>query len=224
MSWVSQFVKHNRNFAGNLLKNAAPAAFLIPGIGPGAAALIGGAGSALGRGIQEGGNLGNILKQGVTGAGIAYGGAQGMNALKAAFAPSSSAAGSLASVPGASITPSAAAVQGPGGAALNLTQGLGQAPSMASRVGSALNTGAKAFGAFAKENPTALAMGLQGAGQIGSMGADNAYKRAQTHLLEQQGEQNQQELELQKRRQAALEPLMRALMGQQFTPAKNPYT
>lgn len=222
MSWLSQFVKHNRDFAGNLLKNAAPAAFLIPGIGPGAAALLGGAGSALGRGIQHGANLGNIVKQGATGAAIAYGGGQGLNALKGAFTPSSSVSGAL---PGVQTTPGAVAsaagsIQGPGEAALNLTQGLGQAPSLASRVGSAISGAGK----FAQANPMAVSAGLQGLGQIGTMGADNAYKRAQTNAVNQQTAMSQAELDVMRRRQAALEPLMRALMGQQQGVATNPYT
>lgn len=218
MSWLSQFVKHNRDFAGNLLKNAAPAAFLIPGIGPGAAALIGGAGSALGRGIQHGGNFGNILKQGATGAGIAYGGAQGMQALKSAFAPSSSAASTVAGTP---ITQAGSAASGAAApavssaipdSALGITSPLG-------RVGSAL----KATGQFAKDYPQLFAGGLQGLGQIGSMSGENAMRRAQTNAINQQTAMSQQELEMLKRRQAALEPLMQAFMAQRYTPAANPY-
>lgn len=229
MSWLSQFVKHNRDFAGNALKNIAPLSFLIPGVGPLAAAGLGAAGSALGRGIQHGSNLGNILKQGAEGGAMAYGGAQGMNALKAAFTPGSSAAGTVAqSMPGMSVTPSATApmaIQGPGSAALNMTQGLGQAPSLMSRVGSAAN----GLGSFVKNNPTAAAMGLQGLGQMGSMGSENAYRNAQTDALKQNTNLSKEQYDQQLRRQAAMEPLLRALMGnvqgmsQPGAVAPNPY-
>src|SRR5215831_2114786 len=72
MSWLSSFWDHNRNFLGNALKNISPAAFLIPGVGPLAAAGIAGVGSALGSGIEKGGTWGGALSQGLQGAGEAY--------------------------------------------------------------------------------------------------------------------------------------------------------
>lgn len=225
MSWASQFIKHNRDFAGNLLKNAAPAAFLIPGIGPGAAAAIGGLGSALGRGIQHGANLGNIAKQGISGASIAYGGAQGMGALKSAFAPSSSAAGAVAGAPTTAVGNGTMVSNGNG--AWLPAGGAGASDSAASAgssLMSKLGSGAQAVGKFTKDYPNAIAAGLQGLGAIGTMGTENAMRRAQTNSINQQTAMSQQEAELLKRRQAALQPLMQALMGQQYQSARNPYS
>lgn len=66
-------IDRNRNFTGNLLRNVAPLAGLIPGVGGLAAAGIGAAAGAAGRGIQKGTNIGDILKQGVQSGGSAYG-------------------------------------------------------------------------------------------------------------------------------------------------------
>ncbi len=225
MSWLSSFINHNRDFAGNALKNVSPLAFLIPGIGPAAAAGLGAAGSALGRGIQHGSNLGDIVKQGAQGGAMAYGGAQGMNALKAAFAPSSSAAATLPGV--ASPTPSASgmtSMQGPGSAALNLMQGAPQPPSMLSQIGGALGGAARGAGSFIKANPTAVGAGLQGLGQMGTMGSENRLRNAQADQVQGQSQMTQAELQIMKQRQAALAPLLQALMGQQQRgAAPNPY-
>lgn len=223
MSWLSSFINHNRDFAGNALKNVSPLAFLIPGIGPAAAAGLGAAGSALGRGIQHGSNFGNIVKQGAQGGAMAYGGAQGMNALKTAFAPSSSAA---ATIPGvASPIPGAAgSMQGPGSAALNLMGHAPPPPSMLDQIGGALGGAARGAGSFIKANPTAVGAGLQGLGQMGAMGSENRLRNAQADQIGSQAQMTQAELQMMKQRQAALAPLLQALMGQQSQgSAPNPY-
>ncbi len=66
-------IDRNRNFTGNLLKNLAPAAAFIPGVGPLAAAAIGAGAGALGRGVQHGTNFGDIAKQGAQSGAAAYG-------------------------------------------------------------------------------------------------------------------------------------------------------
>lgn len=217
---IASPVEHNRDFLGNALKNVSPLAFLIPGLGPMAAAGLGAAGSALGRGIQHGANLGDILKQGAQGGAMAYGGAQGMNALKAAFAPSSSAAidGAVPGIQMTSATPAASYLQGPGDEALRLGgQMAQQQPSMLSQLATGAGHAAQGVGSFIKANPTAVGAGLQGLGQINQMGSENRLRNAQAGMTEA-------ELAAMKNRAAALQPLYQALMGQQQGVHPNPYS
>lgn len=79
MSWLSVFANNNRNFAGNALKNIAPLAGLIPGVGPYAAMGLGALGGAVGQGIRKGSNIGDIVGQGIQSGGQA-GAAQGIKA------------------------------------------------------------------------------------------------------------------------------------------------
>lgn len=235
MSWLSNFWSHNRNFLGNALKNVSPAAFLIPGVGPLAAAGLAGAGSALGRGIQKGANVGDILRQGVQGAGEAYlggrlTGGQGhsLAKLKSLFtgggggSPAAQSARELARMPGVQFTPSSNVVQGPGTAALNLgtVGGLGGGgagvsaaanaaagtPAAASRLSQALK--------FTKDNPLAVGMGLQGAGQLASLPAENRLKRAQQAAMEFDTERQREELDRQRARDEALAPLWKLFEAQ----------
>ena len=69
MSWLSSFVDNNRNFAGNLAKNVAPALSFVPGVGWLGAAAIG----ALGQGVQKGSNIGDIAKAGLSAGSIGAG-------------------------------------------------------------------------------------------------------------------------------------------------------
>lgn len=73
----------DRNQLGNALKNISPIAGAFTG-GLGGM-LLGGLGSAAGRGVQKGANLGNILGQGVSGAGMASLGESALGGLKSAF-------------------------------------------------------------------------------------------------------------------------------------------
>jgi len=219
VSILSQFVKHNRDFAGNALKNIAPLSFLIPGVGPLAAAGLGAAGSALGRGIQHGGNLGNILKQGVEGGSMAYGGAQGLGAVKAAFAPSSSAVAAGGGGLGSTAGSAAGSVASPGAFPAIDGSGISAAPlSFASGTPQPgmLHDALSGVGHFIEHNPNTIGQGLQGIGKIGSMGANN-------RLLNAQAGMSEAELQAFKNRQAALQPLYAALLGQQQHVAPNPY-
>ncbi len=64
--FFDQLADRNQNFTGNLLKNVAPLAALIPGVGPLAAAGLAAAAGGLGKSIQKGSNLGQDLGQGLT--------------------------------------------------------------------------------------------------------------------------------------------------------------
>lgn len=204
----------DRDQFGNLLKNAAPVAGMFMG-GPLGAALAGGLGSAAGRGMQHGANLGNILGQGALGAGIAGAGNGGMHALQAAFSPSS-AAGAASSGFGAA----------PGGGWQAYgAQALGNPdPGVLSKLGSGIGSAASGIGHFAASNPMATAQGLQGIAQIPQMGSENRLRNAQANQMEQQAGESAYDFQTRKARDAALEPLRRALMaqiGQSFTPGQS---
>lgn len=216
MSWLSSFVKHNRGFIGNAIKNVSPALAFTPlGI------LGAGAAGALGRAIQPGAKLGDIVKSGVSNAAIGGGARGGMAALRSAFAPSSSAAGTVAATGG--VSP--ASVPGVTSAIPDSALGITTPTTAPAAGGGALRT----IGSFLKDNPNAVAGGLEGLGRLGTMGSENAYRNAETDALRQNTSMNQYELEQKKRQAAALEPLLRALMGQMgtntpYTVAPNPYT
>lgn len=233
MSWLSSFVKHNRGFIGNAVKNLSPALAFTPlGI------LGAGAAGALGRAIQPGAKLGDIVKSGVSNAAIGGGVRGGVSALRSVFAPSSSAAGTLvASGEGAGGAGSASAA---GSAPSAFTSGvdtgsggwmgdtsLGRhAVDAATGGSSGLGGFARSVGSFAKDNPNAIAGGFQGLASLGSMGAENDYKRAQTNALNTNTAMSQAELDDRKRRAELMEPILRALMGNRnaMSVAPNPYT
>lgn len=197
----------NRDQFGNLLKNVAPVAGMFMG-GPLGAALAGGLGSAAGRGMQHGANLGNILGQGALGAGIAGAGNGGMHALQAAFSPSSAV-----STAGEWGSPASGLNAGRAGQAVAQ---LGEP----SRLGSALS----GVGHFAHDYPGAISGGLQGIAQIPQMGSENRLRNAQANQMEQQAGESAYDFQTRKARDAALEPLRRALMaqiGQSFTPGQS---
>jgi hypothetical protein len=219
VSWASQFWKHNRDFLGNAAKNISPFLALTPLGIPGA--LIAG---GLGRGIQHGANLGNIVKSGVSNAALGAGMQGGMGALRSAFNPSSSAAS-------ASFGSGAAPVAQAGQAAANEVPGyLGQAAingadagasaaggagsSLLNRIGSALGTAGK----FAEAHPHTLEMGL---GALDTSGRD--YRNAQTNALNANTSMQQQQYEDYKKRMAALQPLLAAFAGQLQNSISNPY-
>ena len=79
MSWLSVFANNNRNPIGNALKNIAPLAGFIPGVGPYAAMGLGALGGAVGQGIRKGSNIGDIVGQGIQSGGQA-GAVQGIKA------------------------------------------------------------------------------------------------------------------------------------------------
>lgn len=67
--YFDQLAARNQDSVGNLLKNIAPVAGLIPGVGP----LIAGGVSALGQSIIPGANLGQDIKSGVQGGALGAG-------------------------------------------------------------------------------------------------------------------------------------------------------
>lgn len=202
MSWLSSTFQRNRGWLGNALKNFAPVAGALTG-GMGGV-LIGGLGSALGRGVQRGANLGNIAGQGVSGAGMAYGGSKALGGLRAAFAPGSAAAPSVMQAGGEVALNSADDIAGIQGG------NIAAARPIASRVGGA----ARGAGSFLKDNPMAAAMALQGAGDISTAGAQNDMARAQIDALRSQTSESEEERARRRRMEDALEPLRQALLGQ----------
>lgn len=221
MSWVSSFLKHNRDFIGNAMKNIAPIAAFTP-----LGALGAGAIGALGRGIQHGANLGNIVKTGATDAAIGGGAHAGLNALRSAFVPGSSPAATAGGFvsgqagSGGGYMSDAAVQAGRAGA----SAGAGMSSGL-SGLASSLGSGVRSVGQFAKDYPQLFAGGLTGLGQIGSMNAENGLRHAQMDSINQQTHMSQYELQAQQQRAQALAPLLQALMGrmQQTNIAPNPY-
>lgn len=247
MSWISQFVNHNRDWAGNALKNIAPAAFLIPGLGPLAAAGIAGAGSALGRGIQHGANLGNIARQGATGAAISSAGSGAMGLLHgalgggAAGATSGAATGGVQGVSGVAspgqlsgALDAAKAVPGPLSVGLTPSSAVGASgiPGMSPLVAGQGGV-PSAIGAYGGYTPSVGGASLGGAARgIGSFAKDNpsaigmglqglghlATAGPENRLTNARAAQTEWETEQERQRQIALEPLRRALAGQLSQP------
>lgn len=153
MSWLSVFANNNRNFAGNALKNIAPLAGLIPGIGTLGAMGIGALGGAVGQGIRKGSNIGDIVGQGIQSGGQA-GAVQGIKAgigklmapklaLQTAAPGMATAAPGMATVGGsagvAEAAPGASLLRGPSPFAapfvpppINGASAFGQTPGVAS--------------------------------------------------------------------------------------------
>lgn len=212
MSWVSQFINHNRGFIGNAAKNISPFLALTPLGIPGALAA-----GALGRAIQPGAKLGDIAKSGLSNAGIGAGMQGGMAALRSAFAPSSSAAGAVYGSGGAGggseiggqvmgvgngFTAGAHAVDAPGGM------------SLADKVGGAL----KGVGKFASDHPKALEMGMTAFDPT-----QRNYMRAQTDAITTNTQMSRDEQERRRRQQEALAPVWAAFMGQLQNAQSHPY-
>lgn len=257
MSWLSSHLKMPsggvKGALSNALKNFAPAAFLVPGVGPELAALVGGAGSAVGQGLSRHPSLGGALKAGITGAATGYGGAslaggqgyQGIgSAIKGAFVPSSAAtqpsAGYLSGngIQGSAPTSlfGAGDAGGPAVSSAGLGGSLGSAlPSAQVGAGAANAAGSQPSflsraGSFAEHNPTAVAMGLQGVGAMESAGSANEANRAMARRTQAETDTVEAERKRKAAQDAALEPLRRALAGEignlnanQYKPAPNPY-
>lgn len=196
-------------------KGGLAAALAASGVGtPMAMMLMGGEG-LLGGALHEGGGLRDAVSSGVKGAGYgALAGSAGQ-ALRSAFAPSSAGAsfGAGSASPGA-----AEAFSGPGMMTAPAASGASSA------AGGGLASTLKTIGGFAKDNPNAIGMGLQGVGGLASAGSENALRHAQADQLAAQTRSMQNEEEEKKRRAAALQPLLAALMGNMGKPvAPNPY-
>lgn len=213
-NWLSKAFQRNRSWLGNALKNFAPVAGALTG-GLGGIA-IGGLGSALGRGVQKGASLGNIVGQGVSGAGMAYGGSKALGALKSAFAPGSSAASVMQSG-GEVALDGADDIAGVQGGNIAATR------PVAARAGSA----ARGAGIFLKDNPMAAAMALQGVGDLSTAGTQNDMARAQIDAIRSQTAESEEERARRRRMEEALEPLRLSLLGQlqgtQRSVPANPY-
>lgn len=209
MSWLSGLIDRNRNAVGNLVKNVSPLLALTP-LGM-AGSFVGG---ALGRGMQKGANIGSMLKSGASNAAI--GG--GANALKSAFIPSSAAGSAPAygvgmGTPTSGINP----VDPNAWLANGAVESTPQAGLM-SKVTDALGSGVHKAVGFAKDNPNAVGMGLQGLGAISGAQAQNKQADREYALgnrrmaLEEEAaaKKRQQDQALEAQRQAVLAALMKS--------------
>lgn len=154
----------------------------------------------------------HALGQGALNAGLTGIGGAGLGALKSAFG-GANAAGEAAG----SFVPSSSAPFEFGEDAVSSGGGGGGFLS-------SLGAGAKNTGSWLASHPGAVSGTLQGAGQLGTMGAENAQRKAQTTAIDLNNQQTQYDMESKKRRDAALAPLIQALMGQEQSRLANPYT
>lgn len=228
--WAAKAVDRNRDFAGNLLKNAAPFAAFIPGIGPLTAAGLAAAGGALGQGIQHGSNIGDIVKQGVTsaaegsalkGLGAAFGAGSGGGAAAAPSATTSAADELLAGGNIAADTAAPAATAfAPSSAVGAATTGAALPKSVGERILATVGN----IGSWSAKHPETV-------GQAFTALSNAGINEAQAKRLALMTSQDEYTLERQKARDAALLPIWQALAGkaQGFinnapnTAARNPY-
>lgn len=218
----------------NLTRNAAVGAGTVMGGGAGLA--LAGLGSAAGRGLAPGANIGDMARAGLTGAataGALHSGAGLLrNAVNRIGSGASSAATpsleSLASRPipemstigGASPLPSSAAAA-PVGA------GASAAANVAGTVTEPAGRGLLSrAGSFVKGNPMAAAMALQGAGGLATSGSQNRLNDLQSEALEQRIGESEYDFERRRRRDEALAPIWSNLgnmNGGYSSIAANPY-
>lgn len=220
--WAADTVGRNRNAIGDVVKYGSDVA--APFFGP-FAPLIAGAGNALGTGIHEGSNIGDIAKSGATGAVIGEAG----HLLGGAFGAGSGGGGS-----------------GLGGA-LETAGDVGRDVDGAFEVGSQAgldDAGASVAQSLAKNAPGSLGGGdslgqqvLKKVGDVGSWSAkhpetvskafsaigDAPMNEQRAKQIALQNQLYQQQLD----RQKSLDPLRQALMGRMTQPgptvARNPY-
>lgn len=147
--WLNDTVDRNRNFTGNLLKNVAPLAALIPGVGPLASAGIG----ALGAGIHKGTNLGDIVKQGAVSGAEGYGAGNVLGAAKGASGVLGTAKAVAGALPGVAKTVQTA--NGVGG----LVAGPGAPPATTAANGGVLGD----IGSWLGANALPVAQGINAA-------------------------------------------------------------
>ncbi len=125
--WGNQLFDRNRDATGNFLKNIAPLAAFIPGIGPFAAAALAGLGSAAGTALVPGTNFGDILKGGASGAAMG----SGLNAASGAFGAAGQAGGGLGSQLGQGLKAGMAGYQaGPSNAIKGVAGSAGGLPGV----------------------------------------------------------------------------------------------
>lgn len=224
---ATKAVERNRNAIGDVVKYGSD--LLAPFTGP-FAPLVAGAGNALGTGIHEGTNFGDIAKSGAIGGAIGY----GENALGSAFG-----AGSGAASGGSGL-----------GSALESAGDVGRDVDGAFEVGSSAgnalaDSGAKVAQGLATNAPTSLGQQvLNKVNDVGSWAAkhsetvgkafsaigDAPMNEARAKQMALQNQLYQQQLD----RQKSLDPLRQALAGrmaqfaaqppQNVTVRPNPYT
>jgi hypothetical protein len=210
----------NRDQLGRALRVAAPIAGAFTG-GLGGLAL-GGLGSAVGRGIEHGGNIGNILGAGALGAGGsalgAYGlgkagigsGDTGIGALGRAFGIGGGAAPAGSAGGGAAVMPAVGGIQQAGlSAAAPGAIGLGSGESVASPLG-------QSFGGGLLGGLRRAVKGKEAEIIAGGIGALSNYgkNKAEAGLYKQQARDLEEERAARLRREQALAPFQQLLAAQ----------
>lgn len=202
---------------GKAASDAAPVVGLIPGVGTLYGATIGGLGS-----VMAGNNARTSFGKAVTGGLSGFAnkhllGGQGFKGIPGALhlggsAPSSLAGATAAGTPDALATTAAGAVDA-GNAAATTANTVGSHGFLGS-----LGDAARGVGGFIKDNPTAVAAGLQGAGQLATSGSENRLRDAEARQrdaealnLEQKADETDYDFGQRKRREELMRPIWSAL-------------
>jgi hypothetical protein len=211
---TTKAVDRNRGVIGDVVKYGSD--IVAPFTGP-FAPLVAGAGNAIGTAIKPGTNFGDIAGAGAIGAGVGYAG----QALGSAFGAGSGAGAGTTGT--AATTGAEAAIPGATGTAAETaasTIAKNAPSSLADKTWNAV----KGVGEWAGKHPETIGQGLKAM----SEGPVNEAQAKRMALLNQQTEY---EMQRQKARDQALNPIYQALVGQaqQYTNgprtpiARNPY-
>lgn len=199
---------------GNLTKNVATGAGAVLG-GPVGLAIAGG-GSALGSALSPGSNIGDVLKSGVRGAGTAAALHAGAGMLKNAVTPGGA--------PPAPVGPPRDVLGTPADFSSSVRAPTPAPSGILNRVG----RGAGNVLEFAKDNPTATGMALQGVGALAGSDSENRLRNAQAARLERETGESEYDFQRRKEREAQYADLWSPLgtaIGSGLTSgvARNPY-
>lgn len=209
---TTKAIDRNRGVIGDVVKYGSD--IVAPFTGP-LAPWVAGAGNAIGTAIKPGSNIGDIAGQGALGVGIGYAG----QALGDAFG-AGSGAGATSAATDAGTTAGTAAGTGAGSAA-----GAAIAKNAPTSLADKTLNAIKDVGSWAAKHPETVGQGLTAISQAPM----NAAEAKRIALLNAQDQYN---LDRQRARDQALNPIWQALAGQAqgylngstFPVAKNPYT
>lgn len=220
---TTKAIGRNRNVIGDVVKYGSD--IVAPFTGP-FAPLVAGAGNAIGTGVHEGTNFGDIAKSGAIGAGTGYLGQQ----LGAAFGAGSGTGAGAATGPDSVTMDSLGFSDLAGDAAQGASPGAAQvgsalAKNAPSSLGDQTWNAVKGIGSWAAAHPETVGQGLTAISQ----GPVNAATARRMALL---NEQTDYDTQRQKARDQALSPIWQALASQAqgymqrpaAAVAKNPYS
>lgn len=200
---TTKAIGRNRNVIGDVVKYGSD--IVAPFTGP-FAPLVAGAGNAIGTGIHEGTNFGDIAKSGAIGAGLGYAGQQLGSAFGAGSGAGTSTGGAtMDSLGFGDIAGEAGSAAGNVGDAAATTASL--AKNAPATLGEKTWNAVKDIGSWAGKHPETIGQGFKAI-------SDAPVNEAQARRLALLNEQDQYTMERQRARDKALNPIYEALAGQ----------